>query len=158
MAIKMRTCGECALAQHNGGICPIFKEAFPSDAQACPKFTTNVVNCALCGNLFRQIDTLVDITHSGPLHSICAQCHSQVNHCPTCKHNKEQCLFETDPSDIPKVIQQQIRQGNMIQIATVKNPSRIEITCKKGCPCYSEDFECGKQITQCGNWKMIYDD
>lgn len=150
-------CGDCALMSHNGGICPIFKTPMPQDNSACPSFAQTIVNCSICNKLLRPLDAYLDITIPEKLHWLCANCQSLTGHCATCTQSHE-CLFETDPSPLPKTIQKESRQGNMIQIATVKNPSRIEITCKKGCPCFSEEFECLRQNNCCSNYKCMLDE
>lgn len=142
--------------QHGGGICPVFKAARATTDPSCPYHTTELHLCALCGNHMPKENQLIDITNPEDIVIYCRNCKQHISHCPTCTNSKE-CRFETDPSSIPKVIQKEIRQGNMIQITTVKNPSRIDITCKKGCPCFSEEFECLRQFNSCGNYKFILD-
>lgn len=79
-----------------------------------------------------------------------------MNTCSTCKLSNV-CEFETNPSPIEKTINQQIRQGNMIMMAPVKNPKRIEETCKKFCKCYDEKNGCLRQTIQtCNSWKAPY--
>ena len=65
------------------------------------------------------------------------------------------CSFENDPSPLPKIVQKQVRQGNMTAITQVRNPERIEITCKKDCPCYDPEFECLRQFGTCGKCENI---
>ena len=75
---------------------------------------------------------------------ICPNCNKLLGTCRTCQ-NGNLCTFETDPSPLPKIVQKQIRQGNMTAVTQVMNPERVAITCQKGCPCYSPDFSCSKQ-------------
>lgn len=155
MAHINRTCGECALRQN--GICPIFNVGVEAAQGACLSFTRELTPCELCGNIIIGSDNkLIDITIPDERHIICRDCKKTFGHCASCK-NRSDCDFETNPSDIPKLIQKELRQGNMIQIMTVKNPSRIEITCKKGCPCFLEEFGCLKENNTCGNYKIIYE-
>ena len=150
----IKTCGECALRQN--GICAIFQEAVESAQSACVKFTSELHTCELCGNVILPGHRLIDITIPNERHSVCASCKKTFGHCASCKQ-RSNCLFETDSSSLPKFIQKEFRQGNMTQIMTVKNPSRIEITCKKGCPCFDPEFGCLKENNTCGNYKIIYE-
>ena len=99
------TCGQCALMQHNGGVCPIFNETFPADQGGCPKGTTTLHTCDVCGRLTPQI--VIDVSDGG-YHLWCPECNQYSGTCRTCLKGKE-CLFETDPSPIPKVVQKEIR-------------------------------------------------
>ena len=156
--LNKRTCGECALRQQTGGVCPLFNKAVSADEGGCPSFTGTQIFCELCHNLIIGTgNALIDITIPGETHSICKQCQKLIGHCNTCRRASA-CAFETDPSDLPKVIQQQVRQGNMISVMTVKNPSRIDITCKKGCPCFDSEIGCLRESNNsCGNYKIVYD-
>lgn len=153
--LNNRTCGQCALMQQNGGACPLFNQAMPADEPGCPAFASELFTCELCGQQYPTRNRIIDVSDEENLHFFCTSCRQHCNHCPTCA-NAKNCSFETDPSSLPKTIQQQIRQGNMVQIMTVKNPSRVEITCKKGCPCFSEEFGCLRQNNSCGNYKIGY--
>ena len=150
-----RTCGQCALMQQNGGMCPLFNQPMSPDELGCPAFASELFTCEICGQQVPTRGRIIDVSDENDLHFFCASCKKHCNHCPSCV-NAQNCSFETDPSPLPKTIQQQIRQGNMVQIMTVRNPSRIEITCKKGCPCFSEEFGCSRQNNSCGNYKVIY--
>ena len=157
MALTNRTCGKCVLRQQTGGVCPLFTQAVSANEGGCPSFTGTQIFCELCHNLIvGDSNALLDITAPNEMHTICKQCQKAIGHCNTCRHSNT-CAFETDPSDLPKVVQQQTRQSNMISVMTVKNPSRIEITCKKGCPCFHEEIGCLKENGTCGNYKILYD-
>lgn len=149
------TCGQCALMQHNGGVCPYFNEKFPPETNGCPKGVTFLTTCEICGRL---TDTpIIDVTDENHPHMWCPSCHNLSGHCPTCIKGNE-CLFETDPSPIPKVVQKEIRQGNMITVTQIMNPERIRQTCQKGCTCFDPEFGCLKQNNCCGKWKVKYAD
>lgn len=154
MAIKMKICGECALAKHNGGICPVFKTAQPQDNPGCQYHTCELHPCILCGNHMTKDNQFIDITEPDNIIIYCGKCKQHISHCPTCVNSKE-CRFETDPSPLPKIVQQEIRQGNMITVTQVRNPERIRQTCQNGCLCFSEEFGCSRQINHCGNYKFI---
>ena len=154
--IKLRYCGECAIWQHNSGTCPYFKEPLDAQTCGCPKFSATTVTCEVCGGLTVPRAASIDMTNPDSPHTICANCEQHIGHCPTCQC-ANQCSFETDPSPLPKTVQQQIRQGNMISVTTVRNPERIRVTCQKGCQCFSEEFGCLRQFNSCGNYKIIYE-
>lgn len=156
MAHTNRTCGSCLIAAQNNGVCPIFKQKMNPEEKGCPSHVSELNPCDICGQHMTKSFSLIDITNPEKTHKYCFSCQKLLSHCPTCRE-AQNCPFETDPSPIPKAVQKEFRQGNMVQIMTVKNPSRIEITCKKGCPCFSEEFGCCKEINTCSNWECVID-
>ena len=79
---------------------------------------------------------------------ICPNCHHSRSVCGSCIHSTT-CLFETDPDPMPKVVVQQMRNGNTVIQQQVRNPAREEKFCKN-CKCYNEEFhwfecECGEK-------------
>ena len=150
-----RACGDCALMQHGGGVCPVYKTARAPTDIGCLYHTTELHLCAICGNHMPKDNQLIDMTNPEDIVIYCRGCKQHINHCPTCANSKE-CRFETDPSSIPKIIQKEIRQGNMVQIMTVKNPERIKITCPT-CPCYHNGSECCREFNFCQNYHFILD-
>ena len=156
LMLNIKTCGDCALMQHGGGICQVYKTARAPTDPGCLYHTTELHLCALCGNHMPKENQLIDATNPEDIVIYCRGCKQHVNHCPTCT-NSQECRFETDPSSIPKIIQKEIRQGNMTTVMQIRNPDRIRETCKKGCPCFSEEFECLRQFNSCGNYKFILD-
>ena len=152
--VPTKTCGQCALRQN--GICPIFNKAVEAEQSACMNYLTTIVPCELCGGVILPGQMLIDITIPNERHTVCRNCKKTFGHCQSCIE-RQKCSFETDPSSLPKVVQQEFRQGNMISVTQVKNPSRIEITCKKGCSCFHEEIGCLKENGTCGNYKIIYE-
>ena len=150
----MRTCGQCALRQKC--ICPIFNMAVEANEPGCPSFTPEILTCELCGGVIVGKNGLLDVTNPERSHLICRNCKQTLGHCQSC-YRAKLCDFETNPSTVPKVVQKEFRQGNMVQIMTVKNPSRIEITCKKGCPCFDPEIGCLRERNTCGNYKVSYE-
>lgn len=144
-----RICGNCALKHPKDQTCLIFRESFPAEQSACPKFTKTIRTCALCGNILLTpgILELIDSTYIN-YHDECAK---YMGTCQTCGQGAL-CSFKTDPSPIPPVIMQTQRQGNMVIQQQVKNPERIEATCAKGCPCYDPTVGCLKEEGYCGKW------
>lgn len=119
------------------------------DTDFCSRHADSLWTCDCCGGQFweephivlggRFADKSVSIDAC-----LCPQCSKQFSKCPSCAQANV-CSFETDPSQLPKYVPQQIRQGNMISVTQVMNPERIRVTCEKGCPCFSTDFGCCKQ-------------
>ena len=153
--MKIRFCGSCALWQHNNGICPYFRQKFEKDEGGCPMFTSEVCTCDICGNI--TVNPIIDVTDENHLHYICESCSAKSGTCATCKCGGD-CLFENDPSSLPKFIKKEIRQGNMIAVTDIPNPERIRQTCQKGCPCFDPEFGCLKQNNTCGKWKVVYEE
>lgn len=148
-------CGQCALPSLNSGICPIFKETMKPEANGCRYFKHEINICEICGQPIIT-KTVIDITEKGELHYLCEECSKKTGTCVACKM-REECEFETNPSTIPKVVQQRIQQGPMTSIIQVKNPTRIEMFCKS-CKCFDEEFGCLKENGCCGRWEACYVD
>lgn len=149
---KNRTCGTCALKQLQGGVCPIFKRSIGDNEKGCIVHTTQINKCDFCGQV--SITPLVVCpTEDNQVRYVCDQCCSLFGTCRTCIQANGGCDFETNPSTLPKVVQKEIRQGNMISRMQVRNPARIDITCKAGCKCWNEENGCLREAGTCGNWK-----
>lgn len=115
----------------------------------CPMYATSYEVCGFCGQPIFQGGIIDSV--SGML--FCDKCGHQLNKCPTCE-TAQTCAFETDPSPVPKMVQQTVRQGNMISSFPVKNPKRAEITCKNGCKCFDTEKGCLREFSTCANWKL----
>ena len=81
----------------------------------------------------------------------CVRCFNLFGTCAMCVH-AEICPFETDPSPLPKVVVVQEQRGNMRIQQQIMNPERVNETCRKSCPCFSEEFACLKQNGTCSNY------
>lgn len=114
----------------------------------------SIMQCETCGRPTEQQFLCPD---GDMWHILCPSCASQLNSCAFCKKS-DACLFETDPSPLPKMIQKQYRQGNMVSVTTEMNPERIRQTCEKGCDCFSTDFGCMRQFHYCERIDHVYDD
>ena len=113
----------------------------------CPLYMSHYEVCAFCGQPILEggvYDTVSNLL-------FCNNCGHKLNTCATCMTARD-CLFETDPSPVPKMVQQTVRQGNMVSTVPVKNPNRIEITCKKGCRCFDDEKGCLREFSTCQNW------
>ena len=113
-----------------------------------------IMQCETCG---RPTEHQFLCPDGDSWHILCGNCVSQLNTCTFCK-KVNICAFETDPSPVPKMVQQQIRQGPMISVTTVKNPERVKITCEKGCNCFNAEFGCMRQFHYCERMDHVYDD
>ena len=156
MAINTKTCGSCAIQRHNHGTCPYFQQPMNSNDPACAKYCDEVVTCDLCKGITTPAASYLDLTDPSNPHRVCSNCKQHYGHCPVCIHSVN-CLFETDPSPLPKIVQREIRQGNMISVTQVMNPERIRQTCEKDCSCFDRENGCLRQNNTCANYKMIYD-
>ena len=104
--------------------------------------------CNYCG---KPASTVVDSEGN----CSCVNCYQQFYTCRMCE-NGSMCEFETNPSPLPKVVVQTIRQGPVTMQTQVKNPQRIEEFCQK-CLCWnSEENYCGKEDGWCKKYHEVY--
>jgi hypothetical protein len=82
---------------------------------------------------------------------LCAKCNEAYGTCSACADSNT-CDFETNPSPLPKVVVQVMRQGPVTSQTQIKNPERIAITCAVNCACYHNGI-CCKEFGTCANWK-----
>ena len=145
-----RTCKECAYFDDMR--CKISGQPAISHNVACASFSSQRYECDIC---HRQIHHTEVIYDSKSNKIVCSDCGNRLSTCDNC-HNGNTCLFETDPSPLPKQIQKQIRQGNMFGQTIIKNPERVRQTCEKGCPCWDSKTEsCNKQLQYCANIQEV---
>lgn len=107
------------------------------------------MECFLCGNPNPEVSI-----YSGDgtfIKMLCERCSYIPAQCGLCEKAKI-CPFETEQIDLPKVVMKTIRQGNAVMQIEIKNPERIEETCKKSCPCFSEELGCLKENRICGDY------
>ena len=158
MSLFHPICGDCGLKVEQGtdSFCSLSKIKIDPNIDSCSKhtFQETMKICEICGSVLLE-PGIVDLI-DGHAHILCHNCISQLGFCNTCRNIKD-CKFEPDPSPTEKIIQKEIRQGNMSMMTTVKNPKRIEETCKKGCYCYDEKNGCIREtIHYCTSWKSLY--
>jgi hypothetical protein len=137
-----RYCKTCGLLASKQQICQLFGHKVDPAADFCSRYKSEVATCDFCHK--PTINPIIELSDGTLKHTYCHECLQQVGTCPTCS-SANTCTFNTDPSSIPKYIQQPIRQGNMIITTNVMNPERIAITCQKGCHCYSPENGCMRQ-------------
>lgn len=106
-------------------------------------------SCFICGS--PDGETPVYTADGTYLKSLCKNCSKIPAQCGLCVKGQE-CSFQTDPSPLSKVIVETVQKGNMTMQRQVKNPSRIEITCKQHCSCFSEEYGCLKENGICSNY------
>lgn len=100
--------------------------------------------CNYCGQYPAQV-----INPEGTM--ACKRCAGLFNTCHLCL-NSTKCEFETNPSPLPKQVQQTIRQGNVQMQTVIKNPERIQLCCT-GCPCWNAvDACCNREYETCGSY------
>jgi hypothetical protein len=115
-----------------------------------PIIKENLIICDFCGNA--MLPNQATVEPNG--HISCPRCAQLNSACGSCSHATE-CLFETDPSPLPKVVVQTVRNGNMTIQQQVRNPAREEITCKK-CNCYNDTWHCMRSFqSRCVNFISI---
>lgn len=149
-----KSCLTCAYRALNPQQCPLIGYQYANDRnQVCPYHTTELPKCDICGrvtpnSMFRQ-------KSDGSWIRICKNCQGNSGTCGGCSKSAT-CDFETNPSPIPKAIQKRTQQGNQIMVTTVKNPSRIEVTCRINCPCFSEENGCCREYNTCSNYEGVF--
>lgn len=145
-----KLCSTCGLRSLHGGTCPIFNERTPDDS-CCPKYTSMIDFCDVCGNPVLT-SGIIDYDEHNIQHLICSNCAFGPK-CQICSHN-DYCAFEMDASchEPPMIIIQEQRGPMTFQSQQI-NPRRIELTCGKGCPCYltGDGPHCARQVGGCIN-------
>ena len=149
-----KLCKTCAILDPKLQKCRMFGHQVEPAIDFCSQHTTELITCELCGGQIPKAQSIIFVEKGKPNRLICERCSKLHGTCHLCK-NSAFCSFENDPSPLPKIVQKQVRQGNMIAMTQVQNPERIEITCKKGCPCYDPELECLRQFGTCGKCENI---
>lgn len=114
----------------------------------CPLYRSDEPEtCAICG---QPIEKGIIWFGSNPL---CQNCGHLIGACQTCAR-RNTCVFETDPSPVPKIVQKTIKNGNMVSSFPVKNPERVVATCvNQNCACYRREDGCCRDLGSCSAWK-----
>ena len=156
----MRTfhrCGRCLYRNSETNQCGRLKITVSAEQDACPSYIdqTYLTTCTFCGRQL-PIRNAVIFSDGEEVHHACNDCANLSGYCHTCAAASS-CLFNTDPSPIPMLVQKQIRQGNMVSVTTVKNTERVKVTCAVGCKCFDSEFSvCNKEQQEktCQNYTM----
>ena len=105
------------------------------------------MKCNYCGRDGARILYLRDEV----CYFMCEQCSQHCNTCGLCNQVRY-CEFETNPSPIPKQVQQTIRKNNVQVQTIVKNPERIQLCCTS-CHCWNTaEGYCNREYMTCGNY------
>lgn len=148
-----KNCASCAYFDSNQFACVLTRTATSADS-SCSRHATNPTVCATCGSYI--IDKSIFTQSPKGWLEICTKCAKALGTCAGCKLGGY-CAFEQDPSPLPKVVSQTIRQGNAVMQTQVRNPERIRLLCEK-CPCFNiEDKECDRMFNTCPNHRCILD-
>ena len=150
----IKRCITCRIRNPEQNVCQLSGQKIDPNVDYCTKHKDYINTCELC---HRATLDAYFVKDGENWHSFCGECIHKLNSCIFCK-NTNTCDFETNPSPLPKMVQQQIRQGPMITVTTVKNPERIRQTCQNGCGCFSAEFGCMKEFNYCERMEYIYDD
>ena len=148
----LKSCHNCIYAVRADSTCARLQTSVDLQRDVCPFYASVPHVCSICHRTGRVEDLLIDAKTN---QLICAECLAAASTCKLCAHNSS-CDFETNPSPLPKVIVQNIRQGNMTMQTQIRNPERVKITCAAGCKCYING-DCARQVHSCGNHKCILD-
>ena len=149
--MSRKSCINCGYHSLDALQCPLIGYQYTQEHDTvCPYWVPEVPKCDLCG----QIDPNSVLTQSSDesWKRLCRNCIDKFGGCGGCKKSTE-CDFETNPSPLPKAVEKRFQQGNQIMVVTVKNPDRIEISCKKNCGCWDENFGCLKENGCCGKYE-----
>ena len=149
-----KSCYTCAYRTLNPQQCPLIGYNYADDRnQVCPYHTTKLPKCDICGQVVPN--SMFTQKSDGSWVRICQNCLSKSGTCGGCSKSSI-CDFETNPSPIPKAVQKRIQQGNQIMVTTIKNPSRIDVTCRINCPCVSEENGCCREYNTCSNFEGVF--
>ena len=149
-----KSCFTCAYRTLNPQQCPIIGHRYTEDRnQVCPYWVNELPKCEVCGKIVP--DSMFTQKSDGSWIRICKNCQSKSGTCGGCSKSSI-CDFETNPSPIPKAVQKRIQQGNQIVMAQIKNPSRIDATCRINCPCFSEENGCCREYNCCDNFEGVF--
>jgi hypothetical protein len=124
-------CKSCGFLDVYRKVCHYFNNKVDPYRDYCSHYQKEMFTCEICGNAMSS----PILEESNKL--ICAECFSMMGTCNMCG-NVSTCSFETSPINLPKMIQKVVEQGNMRTMTTVRNPERIEKTCKVDCKCYND--------------------
>lgn len=112
-----------------------------------------VGKCGLCGQEIPASGSIID--HEDNKLIWCKNCDQYISFCPTCGNQACGFMDPTCMPHLPQIIRKQVRNENMIQIADIPNPERIEAICKS-CSCYSKELNCcSRQFGTCANYHFI---
>ena len=142
-------CAKCG--HYQMGQCLLTGET-PNDTALCYNYTESPYICELCGK--HLTNELVNYVFGNQTlhHLVCINCLQKMYSCETCECGNT-CKFEQDHTvPEPTYVMQQIRQGPAVIQQQVKNPKRINLTCRVNCPCFINE-QCCKEIGSCDKYQ-----
>lgn len=150
-------CEKCGHFAKNGAC--LLDKSLTDKEGLCRYYTESPYICELCGKHLISIEAIFTSGNQHPFHIICRQCIEKIGKCNTCQ-KAANCRFENDNTvPEPAYVMQTIRQGPMVTQTQVKNPKRINLTCKAGCSCYingecerNDGGYCDNYICAVENW------
>ena len=150
-----KSCFTCAFRTLDPQKCPLIGYSYTEDRnQVCPYWIEELPKCEVCGRIDPNYVLFLNKDETAYM-PVCFNCSKLSGTCGGCS-NSTTCDFETNPSPIPKAIEKRFQKGNQIIVAQVKNPSRIDITCRVNCQCFSEEFGCCREHNTCGNYEGAF--
>lgn len=162
----MITCRTCAAADSVHSICGYSRKQIDLDGPSCQNRIPieSIYQCDVCKRESPfSSSTVIYYLKDNSFRLICANCSPHLNTCRTCASGGV-CDFETSDCNLPKQVIRRVtsQNGSSVMQTTIKNPERIAETCKKHCPCWSDEDGCLKQNGCCGaycfpteSWGMI---
>ena len=150
-----KTCYGCALFSKEHGGCLRTRTPELSTGY-CSHWISELPICQVCGQMFLPPATFVMEEGSQAITVICHNCDQHRGKCLTCECGGYCDFKENTECTLPVMIQETVRQGNMIMSHTVPNMARIEETCKKNCKCWDIDQDCCSRgcFGTCGKYVM----
>ena len=135
---KCKKCGHAQASQ----VCKIDNTPIADIENGfCACYTESPYICEYCGRHLVSEQVIYTYGIQSSFHLLCPDCIERINTCNTCE-KASQCRFENDHTiPEPAYVMKTIQQGPMIQQIQIKNPKRINLTCKVNCPCFHND-EC----------------
>ena len=148
-----KSCLTCGYSSLDPTKCPLIGYQYTENRNVCcPYYITDPVICCKCGRIIVSHSIVYIQTSDNTWQPICDDCNKLSGHCGGCSKSST-CDFETNPSPIPKAVQKTFKEGFQTIVTTVPNPSRVDITCRVNCPCFSEEFGCLRENGTCGNYE-----
>ena len=146
---KCRKCGYVDLAQSK---CKVTGRKVDLDKDQCSTFNDDPRRCDVCHGLMVTGGIVEEV--NGNYYTLCPKCSDAISECFGCEHS-ETCVFESDPSPLPKMVMRQVQQGNAIMQTQMRNPDREKCTCALYCKCWDgETKSCNREFNICPEHKL----
>ena len=150
-----KSCFTCGYRSLDATKCPLIGFQYTDDRNhVCPYWTGDLIKCSRCGKILVSPNVIYSQSPDGTWKAMCNDCVSLFGTCGGCTKSYY-CDFESNPSPIPKAVEKRIQQGPQIIITQIPNPERIDMTCRKNCECFSEEFGCMRNLNTCHKYEEI---